>query len=461
MRANGLALVCGALLLWGCASQLNSAVSQNDIQTVTALLDQGMNINDQSTLTGFAPLQVAAMRGNLDMVRLLLDRGAQIDIRLPDSGNENGNDNTPLLLAIRAGHYDVVRLLLERGASISIQGCYEKDFVGVCHYQGAAVKFAERNGDAALLALVKQAEAKLLAKSSIVPGAAEAGRDRPSEDGTKQSPVPSSDVDQVGARAVTASKNRHAIVIGVERYRQKLPKADFATHDAKIMGEYLVKVMGYPEENVVVLLDDRALRTDLEKYIEKWLPNRVEQGDSVFVYFSGHGTPNTKTGDAYLVPYDGDPAYIETTGYPLKRLYDNLAKLPTKESVVLLDSCFSGEGGRSVLAKGMRPMVLSIENPVLRGGKTVVLSAGSGEQVSGTYDAKGHGLLTYFVLKGLQGEADGNKDGAIDLSELFDYVKPRVARVARREYNNEQTPQLLGNPELMSRGIRLTESPKP
>lgn len=49
-------------------------------------------------------------------------------------------------------------------------------------------------------------------------------------------------------------------------------------------------------------------------------------------------------------------------------------------------------------------MVLSVENAFLAGGKTVVLAAGSGEQVSSTYTQKSHGLLTYFFLKGLQGE---------------------------------------------------------
>ncbi len=247
----------------------------------------------------------------------------------------------------------------------------------------------------------------------------------------------------------------HGVVIGIEQYRQQLPKADFATQDAEVMGRYLTKYFGYPEENVVVLVNERAAKSDIEKYIEQWLPNRVEKDDAVFIYFSGHGAPNTKTGDAYLVPYDGDPAFVETTGYPLKRLYEQLAKLPAKEIVVVLDSCFSGAGGRSVIAKGMRPMILSVENPILASGNTAVLTASSGSQVSSTYDGKGHGLMTYFFLKGLQGDGDVDKDGMINLLEIFEYMKPQVERVARREFNNEQTPQLLGNPELLKKGIRL------
>lgn len=123
----------------------------------------------------------------------------------------------------------------------------------------------------------------------------------------------------------------------------------------------------------------------------------------------------------------------------------------------MLDSCFSGAGGRSVIAKGMRPMVLSVENPVLAKGKIVVLAASSGAQVSSTYDQKSHGLLTYFFLKGLRGEADRNQDGRIDLGEVFDYLKPQVERTARREFHNEQTPQLLGSPDRLTKGVRLVE----
>jgi len=110
-----------------------------------------------------------------------------------------------------------------------------------------------------------------------------------------------------------------------------------------------------------------------------------------------------------------------------------------------------------VIAKGMRPMGLSVETPVLAKGKTVVLAASSGDQVSSTYDAKGHGLFTYFVLKGLQGEADQNKDGTVELWEVFDYIKPQVERIARREYNNEQTPQLLGSVDVQNKKMKLAE----
>lgn len=240
-----------------------------------------------------------------------------------------------------------------------------------------------------------------------------------------------SDVDDLPAARPELAR-RHAIVIGVERYREALPRADFAASDARLAAEYFKRVLGVPEANLALLIDDRATKSDFEKYFERWLPNRVEAGDEVFVYFSGHGAPNAKSGDAYLVPFDGDPTYIAETGYPINKLYEQLAKLPAKRVLVAMDSCFSGAGGRSVLAKGARPLVSVQTAPVT--GNVTVLSASAGDQISSSYQEKGHGLFTYFLLKGL-------KDKGGDFKAAFDYLKPEVARIARRDYNADQDPQ--------------------
>ncbi len=262
-----------------------------------------------------------------------------------------------------------------------------------------------------------------------------------------------SDVDDPPAVKAPKKKNAYAVVFGIEKYRERLPKADFASRDAKTVANYLTKVLGYPEENVVVRTNDLATRNDMEKYFGQWLKNNVEKDSTVFIYYSGHGAPNPKTGDAYLVPYDGDPTYLDSTSFPLKRLYEALEKLPTKEIIVVLDSCFSGAGGRSVLAKGAKPMGLSVEQSVTSAvGKAIVLTASGSDQISSAYEEKGHGLMTYFFLKGLQGDADANEDGTLTMAELYNYVRPQVEKVARKQFNNEQTPQFVANPEQLKRG---------
>lgn len=224
-----------------------------------------------------------------------------------------------------------------------------------------------------------------------------------------------------------------AVVIGIEKYPE-LPAASFAERDAEAVRAHLL-ALGFPERNVFTLKGPQATRSALVKELEARLKRLADERSSVFVYFSGHGAPDPKTGDGYLVPFDGDPAFLEETAYPLKRLYESLGKLKSKRVVVALDSCFSGAGGRSVLAKGLRPLVNVAAAP--RAGRVISLTAAAGGEVSGASDEQGHGLFTYYLLKGLN-------EGKTKLGPLSDYLKPRVQDEARRQ-NRDQTPQLAGD----------------
>ncbi len=233
-----------------------------------------------------------------------------------------------------------------------------------------------------------------------------------------------------------SNPHAYAVVIGIERYREGLPDAEFAAADARLTAKYFERVLGVPEENLALLTDDHATKGDFEKYFERWLPNRVEAGDTVYVYYSGHGAPNPAKGDAYLVPYDGDPTYIGSTGFAVSRLFADLGKLPAKSAFVAMDSCFSGAGGRSVIAKGARPLVNVVQSGVP--AKVTVLSASAGDQISNSDASNGHGLFTYYFLEGLK------KEGP-DLKAVYEYLKPQVARAARRDDNSDQVPEWRGS----------------
>lgn len=244
--------------------------------------------------------------------------------------------------------------------------------------------------------------------------------------------------------------DNYALVIGIEQYAD-LPDAQFAARDADTVRSHLV-ALGYPARNVVHLTGQSATRAGIQKYLSEWLPRNVKPESTVFFYYSGHGAPDPKTGQAYLVPWDGDPSFLGTTAYPLDEVYASLGELRVKEVIVVLDSCFSGAGGRSVLAKGVRPMVITVDPGFLPRDKIVLFTAASREEITGGLDDQGHGIFTYYFLKGLSGAAK-NKAGAVTLKGLYEYVKPLVQDAARRQ-NRDQTPVLFG-PEQDRSLIRL------
>ena len=249
-----------------------------------------------------------------------------------------------------------------------------------------------------------------------------------------------SDIDDLPASRGLPRPNAHAVVIGISGYRQKLPAAGFADSDARLVSRYLTQTLGYQDENVATLINEQASKSDFEKYFDRWLPNRVEDGDEVFVFYAGHGAPNPTTGEANLVPYDGDPTYLKQTGYPVSRLYAALAKLPARKITVVLDSGFSGAGERSVLAKGAKPLVIAASGEDIP-SKMAVLSASAADQTIRNYDEKGHGLFTYFFLKGIK---EKSANGNVNLKGVFDYAADQVSKTARRDFNADQVPQWRG-----------------
>ena len=64
--------------------------------------------------SGWTPLHYACTNGHLDIALFLLDKGAAVDAPSP-------NETTSIMMAIRAGNIQLVRLLLDRGADIRIR----------------------------------------------------------------------------------------------------------------------------------------------------------------------------------------------------------------------------------------------------------------------------------------------------------------------------------------------------
>jgi formylglycine-generating enzyme required for sulfatase activity len=241
--------------------------------------------------------------------------------------------------------------------------------------------------------------------------------------------------------------NAYAVVIGISQYSEEvIPRVPYAVKDAQAITALLETQAGIPKTHIKLLTDSKATLSGLRNHLGEWLRMRVKADSTVYVYFAGHGTPNLQTQSGAIVPWDGHPDFPAGL-YPLKELEDTLGALPTRDVIVFLDSCFSGGAGRSVLPKGARPM--GLQYPVLSAGQVMVLAAAAGTQISSDYDKAQHGLFTHYLLAGLRGEADADKDQIVTLRELVPFVRERVAHTAVEELNREQTPTLLPGEEAL------------
>ena len=143
---------------------------------------------------------------------------------------------------------------------------------------------------------------------------------------------------------------------------------------------------------------------------------------------------------AYLIPYDGDPNYASQTGYEMDKLYEQLGSFEAKSTTVFLDACFSGANrDNEMLLADARPVFMEVDASATR--NVTVFSASSGSEISSAWPEKKHGLFSYFLMKGMRGDADANSDNQITVGELGDYVKERVSNYAGM-LDREQTPGL-------------------
>ncbi len=268
--------------------------------------------------------------------------------------------------------------------------------------------------------------------------------DLPKPEFKKIAEVSKSDIDDPPLTSKTRRQNGLAIIIGIENYKYA-PKVTYAERDAGAFYNYTEKVLGIPDRNIYYLMNDGATSGEFEKIFDRegWIAKRSTVDTEIFIYYCGHGAPSIKEGTPYLIPYDIDPNYA-TTGFALSKMYETLNSIKSKAVVVFLDACFSGQNRESeMLLADARPAFIKVERPETFGDITV-MSAASGVEISSGDPDKRHGIFTYFLLKGLQGPADLNRDNKITVSEIFSYIKPNVQKIAG-QLDREQTPVLISD----------------
>ena len=251
-----------------------------------------------------------------------------------------------------------------------------------------------------------------------------------------------------------ARTNPHALalIIGIEDYRDA-PKAKYAAHDANLFYDYAQRSLGIPAANIKLLTNDQASRSGLLSAIRTWLAPMITPGKSqVTVYFAGHGLASADGDKAWLIPQDGVPGLLEDTAIDRQRLIDEIAKVNPKSVMLFFDTCYSG-GARGATAganASTGAMLVADARPVILKAKAeklppnfVQFSAAGNDQLAHSHTSQPHGLFSYYLMRGLSGEADANHDNRLTAGELHDYVRERVQRIAMT-HGRPQVPEITG-----------------
>ncbi len=243
-----------------------------------------------------------------------------------------------------------------------------------------------------------------------------------------------------------------AIIIGIQNYK-RVPKADYADNDAKEFYEYAIRGLGIKPENIKLLVDEDADEVNIVKAFENWLPLQVNKNKTdVYVFYSGHGLPSSDGKSLYFLPHGVDKELLSRTAVGQTEVVSALVASKPKSVTMFIDACYSGQtrGGETLLASA-KPIALKTDTNVFPSNFTVI-TASANDQISSSSPELKHGIFSFYLMKGMEGDADGNKDGKITAGEMQEYLSDKVSRQAMSMSRKQET-QLVGdaNKVLMGR----------
>lgn len=241
-----------------------------------------------------------------------------------------------------------------------------------------------------------------------------------------------------------------AVVIGIARNNgSDDPGPRYADRDATAFADFLKSPAGgrLTDDTVATLLNEHATTQNIRYALSTFLALAQPQ-DTILVYIAGQAVPDARDQRSlYLLTADSKPDDLAGTAFPITQLEDVFERTLKAGRVLTIADTYGAYGKvtSAGLPASQAPRANNLVNQYLRkyaGGaeRTVITASDISEQSfeDGSLGS-GHGVFTYYLLKGLNGEADANHDGAVTIGELYAYLRKTVPQAT----GGKQNPQAL------------------
>lgn len=249
---------------------------------------------------------------------------------------------------------------------------------------------------------------------------------------------------EVQANIASRQPALHAIVIGIKDFANPRLALKYSVADAELFASTLEhKARGlYSSVHVTRLL--KPAETTNTAIIEALRRARSDVGpEDLFVFYvASHGTVDD--GQYLLITSNvgsTSTARLKQDALTQDSIKELISNIPASKKLVVLDTCSAGQLGDAIqvamLTRGMSDdTAMKVLSRAV--GSTVLSAATSVQEALEGY--KDHGLFTYVIAAGLNGEADANKDGFVKTLELADYVDSQVPELAEAVFKHKQYP---------------------
>ncbi|WP_254508866.1 DUF4384 domain-containing protein [Anatilimnocola floriformis] len=197
---------------------------------------------------------------------------------------------------------------------------------------------------------------------------------------------------------------RAGLFVGVNKLKatkhgNEVPQA---SKSAEIMHEALTTMGGIAPENAKVLTDVNATTAAFEDAMTKWLPSITQPGDTVFLFYCGHGGPEPTKDPSEL---DGNDEVITTfDSYVVDdQLGRWLQELPGRQIVLMMETC---HGGGLVDARAMAGSISEVGRRVhdISDLNTMVICACLPNETSSFSTKREAAYMPEFLIKAMRTE---------------------------------------------------------
>jgi tetratricopeptide (TPR) repeat protein len=236
-----------------------------------------------------------------------------------------------------------------------------------------------------------------------------------------------------------------AVVVGISNY-SNISKLRFAHRDAESFASYLRSPAGgsLTENEIRLLTEEKATYAQIVNALY-WLIGESQPNDKAIIYFSGHGDVETNIPNmGFLLTYDTPKTNYMLGAISIMNLQTIITTLAvTKQVQVLMiaDACRSGNLASSG-AVGSQTTALLLAKQFANEVK--IMSCGPDElSLENEIWGGGHSVFSFYLLKGLKGLADTDKDREVSLKEIERFLQDSVEMATRSI--RPQTPQAEGD----------------
>lgn len=238
----------------------------------------------------------------------------------------------------------------------------------------------------------------------------------------------------------------YALIIGVGNYKDpSINSLRFVENDIRELYTVMTNSSSglFKPENIMTLINKDATEKNIKFKFDDMVTKARGKDDLVFVFYAGHGFSYPNGTDTYWLTYDtivGDKTgnRIKSTAFSSRTLASKISDIAAGKFIFFIDACFSD----GMVEK--KTTVRGLDSYLGIGKDYTIIASSKADQLSIESPILKHGLFSYALINGLSGKADRDKDGWVEIDELWPYMRSDISRRAQ-EMGSQQNPVRSGS----------------